>query len=89
MGSEKLVQIYPERGRKRMLDLHAVALVAVLDDADTGTTRVDIDEVLGELLRHEQHCWYDSARFGIELWQEGGHGRAADAQDVAAVMSGS
>lgn len=44
-----------------MLDLHAAALVAVLDEASTGTVQVDIRTVLGELLRHEQHFWYDSA----------------------------
>jgi hypothetical protein len=38
-------------GRRRVLDLHAAALVAVLDEAGTGTVRVDIDTVLSELLR--------------------------------------
>ncbi len=45
-----------------MLDLHAAALVAVLAEAGTGTVRVDIRTVLSELLRHEQHLWYHSAR---------------------------
>ena len=59
---EKVVQIYGDRGgRRRVLDLHAAALVAVLDEANTGMVRVDIRTVLGELLRHEQHFWYDSA----------------------------
>ena len=49
-------------GRRRVLDLHAAALVAILAEAGTGTVRVDIGTVLGELLRHEQHLWYHSAR---------------------------
>ena len=48
--------------RRRVLDLHAAALVAVLDEAGTSTVRVNIGTVLGELLRHEMHLWYDSAR---------------------------
>ena len=49
-------------GQRRVLDLHAAALVAVLAEAHDGTVRVDIRTVLGELLRHEQHFWYYSAR---------------------------
>jgi hypothetical protein len=45
-----------------VLDLHAAALVAVLGEARTTTMQVDLGDVLGELLRHEQHFWYDSAR---------------------------
>ncbi len=60
---ERAVQI---RGsgpaRRRMLDLHAAALVAVLDDPGTATVQVEIGTVLGELLRHEMHVWYDSAQ---------------------------
>ena len=63
---EKTVEIddsgYP--GRRRMLDLHAAALVAVLAEESTATVRVDLGTVLGELLRHEMHFWYDSARAG-------------------------
>jgi len=61
---ERTVEVYGDSGltRRRMLDLHAAALVAVLDDADTGPVRVNIRTVLGELLRHEQHFWFDSAR---------------------------
>ncbi len=44
-----------------MLDLHAAALVAVLDQAASGTVQVPIGMVLSELLRHEQHLWYRSA----------------------------
>jgi hypothetical protein len=37
-----------------------------------GTVRVDIRTVLGELLRHEQHFWYDSARaHGLPAGQDG------------------
>ena len=61
---EKTVEIYGGNGtgRRRVLDLHAAALVAVLAEAGTGTVRIDIRTVLGELLRHEQHLWYHSAR---------------------------
>ena len=61
---EKTVEIYggTGTGRRRVLDLHAAALVAVLAEAGTGTVRIDIRTVLGELLRHEQHLWYYSAR---------------------------
>ena len=47
-----------------MLDLHAAAFVAILDEGNTSTVRVDIGAVLGELLRHEKHLWYHSARVG-------------------------
>ena len=34
--------------------------------------QVDLDGVLGELLRHEQHFWYDSARAaGLGEGQDG------------------
>jgi hypothetical protein len=60
---EKTVEIYGGSGaeRRRVLDLHAAALVAVLAETDAETVRVDILKVLGELLRHEQHFWYHSA----------------------------
>ena len=60
---EKTVEIYGSggAGHRRVLDLHAAALVAVLAEASAPTVRVDIRTVLGELLRHEQHFWYDSA----------------------------
>jgi hypothetical protein len=54
-------------GRSRVLDLHAAALVAILDGAAGETVRVDIGQVLDELLRHEQHFWYDTAR-ACGLW---------------------
>ena len=61
---EKTAEIYGGNGggRRRVLDLHAAALVAVLDEAGAGMVRVDIRTVLSELLRHEQHFWYHSAR---------------------------
>ena len=71
---ERAVEIYGDSGtgQRRVLDLHAAALVAVLGDAATGTVRVDIRTVLGELLRHEQHFWYDSARaHGLPDSQDG------------------
>lgn len=52
----------PGTGQRRVLDLHAAALVAVLEEGSDGTVRVDIRAVLDELLRHEQHYWYDTAR---------------------------
>ena len=59
-------------GRHRVLDLHAAALVAVLSEAGARTVQVDLGGVLGELLRHEQHFWYDSARtFGLAEGQDG------------------
>ncbi|HXL92837.1 MAG TPA: tetratricopeptide repeat protein [Streptosporangiaceae bacterium] len=71
---ERTVEIYGDSGtgQRRVLDLHAAALVAVLGDGGTGTVRVDIGTVLGELLRHEQHFWYDSARaHGLPDGQDG------------------
>jgi hypothetical protein len=63
---EKTVQIYGGSGigigRRRVLDLHAAALLAVLAEASAGTVQVDIRTVLDELLRHEQHFWYHSAQ---------------------------
>ena len=59
---EKKVEIYGGTGRRRVLDLHAAALVAVLDEPTASTVRVDVGKVMDELLRHEQHFWYDTAR---------------------------
>jgi tetratricopeptide (TPR) repeat protein len=72
--SKKTVQIYgdSDRRRRRVLDLHAAALVAVLDTASAPIVRVDIRTVLGELLRHEQHFWYSSARaYGLSDGPDG------------------
>jgi tetratricopeptide (TPR) repeat protein len=71
---ERTVEIYGDvgTGQRRVLDLHAAALVAVLAEAQGGTVRVDIRTVLGELLRHEQHFWYDSARtYGLSGGRDG------------------
>ena len=71
---ERTVEIYGDAGtgQRRVLDLHAAALVAVLAEAHDGTVRVDIRTVLGELLRHEQHFWYDSARtYGLSGGRDG------------------
>src|ERR1017187_3146835 len=57
----KRVEIRGGTGR-RVLDLHATALVAVLGEANAATVQVDLGGVLTELLRHEQHFCYDSAR---------------------------
>lgn len=61
--SERVVQFAGSSAaaRRRVLDLHAAALVALLDGAGAGSVRVDINGVLQELLRHEMHFWYDSA----------------------------
>jgi hypothetical protein len=59
---ERTVEIYGDSARRRVLDLHAAALVAVLADVKPGTVRVDLGKVLEELLRHESHFWYDSAK---------------------------
>jgi hypothetical protein len=59
---EKEVGIYGGTGRRRVLDLHAAALVGVTGGVSSQPVRVDIGQVLDELLRHEQHFWYDSAR---------------------------
>ncbi|MDF5757641.1 tetratricopeptide repeat protein [Spongiactinospora sp. TRM90649] len=52
------------RGRARILDLHAAALVGVLEAErvpGTGTVHVDLAEVLAELLGHERRFWQRSA----------------------------
>ena len=48
---ERKVEVFGDSGigQRRVLDLHAAALVAVLTDASAGTIRVDIRKVLGEL----------------------------------------
>jgi hypothetical protein len=44
------------------------ALVAVLGQVSTTPVQVDVGDVLSELLRHEQHFWYDSARVRARRW---------------------
>jgi len=71
---ERTVEIYGDSGtgQRRVLDLHAAALVAVLAEASSGIVRVDIRTVLAELLRHEQHFWYESARaYGLSGGRDG------------------
>ena len=88
---ERKVEIYGDRspGQRRVLDLHAAALVAVLADAGIGPVRVDIRTVLGELLRHEQHFWYDSARArGLSDGQDGTTARVLRQIVAAACLLG-
>jgi hypothetical protein len=59
---EKTVKIRGSTSRRRILDLHAAALIVVLDETSGQIAQVDIGQVLSELLRHEQHFWYASAR---------------------------
>ena len=84
--AERAVEIYGDSGggQRRVLDLHAAGLVAVLHEAGPGLVRVDLRTVLGELLRHEQHFWYESARsFGLSDGQ-GGITALAQRQIIAA-----
>lgn len=88
---ERTVEIYGDSGtgQRRVLDLHAAALVAVLGDAPAGTVRVDIRTVLGELLRHEQHFWYDSARVhGLRDGPDGATSRVLRQVVAAACLLG-
>jgi hypothetical protein len=61
---EKTVEIgdSANAGRRPVLDLHAAALVALLAEESAASVRVDLETVLGDLLRHEMHFWYDSAK---------------------------
>jgi tetratricopeptide (TPR) repeat protein len=69
---EKTVEIQGGTGCRHVLDLHAAALVAVLGEASAQTAQIDIGQVLVELLRHEQHFWYDSGRVsGLGDGQDG------------------
>ena len=68
----RIVEIYGGSNRGRVLDLHAAALVAVLAKDPKGTVRVDIRTVLDELLRHEMHYWYQTAR--VNTLTEGANG---------------
>jgi tetratricopeptide (TPR) repeat protein len=58
------VEIVSVAGRARVLELHAAALVAVLDSLDVparSVMHVDIGDVLGKLLGHEERLWGKSA----------------------------
>jgi tetratricopeptide (TPR) repeat protein len=59
---EKMVEIYGDTNRRRMLELHAAALAALLRETDSSLSRIHTRGVLGELLRHEQRFWYESAQ---------------------------
>ena len=58
------VVVMPQARRARALELHAAALVAVLEwiAAPGVQVRVELAGVLGELLRHEERFWLGSAR---------------------------
>ena len=58
------MQIVSVAGRARVLELHAAALVAVLDSLDAparSVMHVDIGDVLEKLLGHEERLWGKSA----------------------------
>jgi hypothetical protein len=59
-----VVIVNPKLRRARVLELHAAALVAVLDwvAAPGAEVRVTLGGVIDELLRHEEHFWVGSAR---------------------------
>jgi len=69
------VTILPSSREARILELHAAALVAVLDtmsESQRETTSLDIAGVLDELLRHEERFWIGSAsKIGIMAGTEG------------------
>lgn len=58
------VEVATQSRPARALELHAAALVAVLDwiDDPYQPPQVSLDGVLEELLRHEEHFWLGSAR---------------------------
>ncbi|HUY49966.1 MAG TPA: tetratricopeptide repeat protein [Streptosporangiaceae bacterium] len=58
------VVVAPQARRARVLELHAAALVAVLEWIATPgvQVRVELGGVLGELLRHEERFWLGSAQ---------------------------
>jgi hypothetical protein len=53
----QFVTIAGAPGRRRILDLHAAALIAAVDARE----RVDLSTVLAELLEHEKKIWLGSA----------------------------
>jgi tetratricopeptide (TPR) repeat protein len=62
------VEVRAGTGSVRVLDLHAVALVAVLRSVSAGrvAVRVQVEDVLDELLGHEARFWQGSAaRLGL------------------------
>jgi Tetratricopeptide repeat/Anaphase-promoting complex subunit 5 len=71
----------------RILDLHAAALVAVLEALErraAGAVKIDVSMVLDLLLGHERHYWQESAR-ALKLFDVAGGLTAAQlSQAVAA-----
>ncbi|WP_285620212.1 tetratricopeptide repeat protein [Actinoallomurus iriomotensis] len=81
------VRVATGAGRARILDLHAAALVAVLNARDgdgTAEVLVDVAEVLDELLGHEERFWQGSAVRGGLLEGPAGMTVATLRQIVAA-----
>jgi tetratricopeptide (TPR) repeat protein len=58
------VQITARTGRSRVLELHAAALVAILNLSSESQliVQVSLANVMGELLAHEERFWVSSAR---------------------------
>jgi len=72
----------------RILDLHAAALVAVLDARErrrTAAVSIDVSTVLDVLLGHEKRYWQDSAR-SLKLFDVAGGFSAGQLSQVAAAM---
>ncbi len=69
VAAPRRVRMKPLVGPARILDLHAAALLAVLNAQNTGLdTRhaavvdIDVDVVLADLLEHEEQYWQGSAQ---------------------------
>ena len=77
------VVIAPHAGQARVLDLHAAALVAVLNSPGVATVPVELSGVLDELLRHEERFWLGTAQTQGLMDGPGGLTRAVLSQIVA------
>jgi tetratricopeptide (TPR) repeat protein len=83
---ERAVEIASDdMSSRRVLDLHAAALVGVLAEKSSATVRVDISMVLEELLKHEKRIWYESARAAGLTEGSGGLSAEMIRQSVAVV----
>jgi tetratricopeptide (TPR) repeat protein len=83
--AERAVRLSGEPAGRRILDLHAAALIAVLDESGGPVVTVDMDAVLDELLGHEERYWYQSAsRAGLTT----GTGGLTDGQVRQLVAAG-
>lgn len=74
--------------RARILDLHAAALVAVLqaqDQQKVASVVIEVGAVLDVLLGHEKHYWQDSAR-SLKLFDVAGGLSAGQLSQVIAAM---